>query len=117
MKIVVGPSGRDSIAIVPPIIATRSLMPSRPRWGCSDGSLTASGSKPRPSSSMISLRSGSRLEDDAHGRRRRVLEDVRQRLLDDPVDRRLDRGGALPSSNPELWKSTWMFVCRDQSSR
>ena len=61
----------------------------------------ASASKPPPSSSTTAEHvPGGALEDDAHAAAPGVLEDVRQRLLDDPVQGRLDAGGRRPPSSP-----------------
>jgi hypothetical protein len=77
--------GRDEISSSPPASRTRSRMPTSPK-----PSGGACGSKPRPSS-----RTSTRdvvLERHAHGHAlgARVLGDVAQRLLNQPVDRRLE---------------------------
>ena len=68
--------------------AARAARPSR---AGRDPRAPASGAKPRPSSSITAvIARGAAREDDADRARLRVLDDVRQRLLHDPVERCLD---------------------------
>ena len=86
---VVPAPGRDSTTTRPPKRPTRSRIPSRPI----PSPVTRPGSKPTPSSSTTTETEYRLLrEDDAHARRACVLDDVRQRLLHEPVQRRLDLG-------------------------
>ena len=91
--------GSDSTVSVPPTRATRSRIPSSPAGA--RRTRRASASNPRPSSSTTADDLARRpLEDHAHPPGRGVLGDVRQRLLHDPVQGRLDRGGQAVAVQP-----------------
>ena len=79
----------DSIRSRPPTSPTPLAHPDEPE----DVVAPASGSKPEPSSSTTAATASALPgEQDADVRRLRVLDDVRERLLHDPVERRLDLG-------------------------
>ena len=78
----------------------------------------ASGAKPRPSSSITAVdRARAAREHDADRARLRVLDDVRQRLLHDPVERRLDLGREPLVAELRLEARTRIPVCSANVSR
>ena len=84
------PAGPDVTSSVPPSSSTRSRMPARPKPAPG-----APASKPRPSSVTLEMQHAAVLPRlHRHARGARVLDGVVQRLLDDPVERRLHLGRA-----------------------
>ena len=91
-RIVVPLPALDSICIVAPTSEARSCMPDSPR-PCRVVPASP-GSNPTPSSSTMSTTCSTRRSRiTSTWRRSRMLGDVGQRLLRDPIERGLDLGG------------------------